>query len=501
MEEQIITATSLVPFNAIRVETVLSRFPVHRLATKGDVAIELHETNDTGATTLSWKVDYSATYGQPGPLAYKLDTLIINRRIEEARPRVPKLLRLGSLSDICKELGLADSGKNRADIKKALLQNAFAGIVPQISFNLADGSENTLDTAFNRYSVIFTGKKLPNGQKANAVYIVLNDVFLQVINGATTRPLDYEYLKSLPPVSQRFYEILSYRMYGTLKHERARVKLVYSELCAYAPQKRHKQKKHVFYQMRQVYKKHLESGYIMEVNYQEITDEKGDADWVMLYKPGPKARAEFRAFEKRGGPNILEVEPFDPYATGLVLEQLPLPEAMSPLVAALDQRGLSGKTIAEILSHTSEATIQAQLECFDWLVERQDKRVAKSPAGYLARAILENWKLPKDFVPLAERQRQQEAKQARERATAEDRRRKQDADARDRREKELVNGFWDGLNPDQKAEHDAAALALAGPDDLTLINGSMKKFGMTVIRNSYARRLLQSQGKLPTADA
>ena len=29
----------------------------------------------------------------------------------------------------------------------------------------------------------------------------------------------------------------------------------------------------------------------------------------MLYQPGPKARAEFRAFTKRGGPVMLEVEP------------------------------------------------------------------------------------------------------------------------------------------------------------------------------------------------
>src|SRR4051812_9573039 len=161
MQENLQTS-DLAPLNTIRVETVLSRLPVHRLATKGNVAIELHEKNGKGETTLSWKVDYSATYGQPGPLAYKLDTLIINRRIEEARPRVPKLLRLGSLSDIRKELGLADSGKNRADIKKSLLQNAFAGITPEMRYTQQDGTENTLDTAFNRYSIIFTGKKLPN---------------------------------------------------------------------------------------------------------------------------------------------------------------------------------------------------------------------------------------------------------------------------------------------------------------------------------------------------
>ena len=58
---------------------------------------------------------------------------------------------------------------------------------------------------------------------------------MQVINGAMTRPLDYDYLKSLSPASQRFYELLSYRMYATIKNDRPRAKLRYSELCTYAP--------------------------------------------------------------------------------------------------------------------------------------------------------------------------------------------------------------------------------------------------------------------------
>ena len=70
----------------IRVETALSRYPVHRLAKHGDVAIDIREKNATGEMSIKWEVDYSKKHGQPGPLAYKLDTLIINRRIEEATP-------------------------------------------------------------------------------------------------------------------------------------------------------------------------------------------------------------------------------------------------------------------------------------------------------------------------------------------------------------------------------------------------------------------------------
>src|SRR4051794_29460450 len=100
--------TQLSPLNTIRVETALSRYPVHRLARKGNIEISIREGNQKGDVT-SWEVDYSKKHGQPGPLAYKLDTLIINRRIEEARRPISRVLRLGSLSDICRELNLADS--------------------------------------------------------------------------------------------------------------------------------------------------------------------------------------------------------------------------------------------------------------------------------------------------------------------------------------------------------------------------------------------------------
>jgi hypothetical protein len=45
------------------------------------------------------------------------------------------------------------------------------------------------------------------------VYLVLNDPYREVLNNAPTRPLDYEYLKTLTPSAQRFYEIVSYKIW------------------------------------------------------------------------------------------------------------------------------------------------------------------------------------------------------------------------------------------------------------------------------------------------
>src|SRR5262249_8642924 len=225
--------------------------------------------------SIRWEVTHNSKFGQPGPLAYKLDTLLINRRIEEANRPIPKIIRLGSLNEACRELGQADSGKNTNHLKNALRQNASAFITAKITYRQNDGTERTLEADFNRYSVVFTGEELPDGRKADAVYIILNDIFMQVINGATTRPLDYDYLKSLSPAPQRFYELLSYQMYAALKNNRPRAKLSYSYFCTYAPQTRYFDWEQARKQMAKVHAPHRKSGYLAAIEFQDAVDGEG----------------------------------------------------------------------------------------------------------------------------------------------------------------------------------------------------------------------------------
>lgn len=295
MNEQL----ELIPQNTIRIETALSRFPVHKLARqRGSINIDIRETTNAGVIKTKWKVSYNSEYGQPGPLAYKLDTLIINRRIDDERPSIPKIIKLGSLHEICRELGLSE-GKSKNDIKKALRQNAFAGITAKIVYKATDGTEQTLEADFTRYSILFTGEKFPNGHRANAVYILLNDIYMKVLTEAQTRPLDYDYLLNLPPAAQRFYELIGFQIYAVLKHERPRARLLYSDFCTRAPQTRYLDWEHVRKQMYKVHALHLKSGYLAKVEFQEQHNERGELDWLMLYTPGRRAQAEFRAANKK----------------------------------------------------------------------------------------------------------------------------------------------------------------------------------------------------------
>jgi predicted nucleic acid-binding Zn ribbon protein len=164
----------LLPLNLIRTETVLSRFPVHRLSKRGNISIDINEKTDAGEIKTKWEVSYNTKYGQPGPLAYKVDSLIINRRIEEAPRPLPKIIKLGSLRDLCRELDL-NEGQATQNVKKALLQNASAFITSKRTYKGNDGIERTAEISDTRYGVIFTGEKFPDGGRADAVYIMLHD--------------------------------------------------------------------------------------------------------------------------------------------------------------------------------------------------------------------------------------------------------------------------------------------------------------------------------------
>jgi hypothetical protein len=285
--------TDLAPFNIIRTETVLSRLPIHNLAKKGSVNVKITRKNEQGKIDLYWEVSPNPTFGAPGQLAYKLDTLVINKKFDELGRPLPKVVRLNHLRDIAKEL---DLGANTNKTKKVSLQNAAAFITAKLHYKAKDGTEKTLEAGFTRYSVIFTGERLPDGRKADAVYLVLNDIYLDVLNNAPTRPLDYEYLKQLTPGAQRLYEIISYKIFAALKNQFPHAELLYSEYCTFAAQQRYTDYDHFKKQMYKVHKPHKQSGYIEKVWYESTTDQDGKPDWTMCYVPGPKAIAEYTAF-------------------------------------------------------------------------------------------------------------------------------------------------------------------------------------------------------------
>lgn len=152
----------------------------------------------------------------------------------------------------------------------------------------------------------------------------------------------------------------------------------------------------------------------------------------------------------------------------------------SGLAAELAGRGVTDEVAMELARHKPAELIEQQIEVLDWLLEKQDKRVAKNPAGYLVESIRTpngGYKVPKGFVSRAERERRAEAKREAERKAAEDRRLKRAEEARQQERRQQADDHWSKLTPTEQAELEAQALAAASEStrDAYL---SMKRQGM-----------------------
>lgn len=132
---------------------------------------------------------------------------------------------------------------------------------------------------------------------------------------------------------------------------------------------------------------------------------------------------------------------------------------------ALIDRGVSPAVAAELALHHTPDQLDAKLEVFDWLVEREDKRVSKSPSGYLVASIRENYAAPRGYESRADRERRERAAREQRRALEEAKRKAiEDREARERAERERVERYWEGLTPEERERVQSEALARAEPN-------------------------------------
>jgi hypothetical protein len=146
----------------------------------------------------------------------------------------------------------------------------------------------------------------------------------------------------------------------------------------------------------------------------------------------------------------------------LELDRLDEPElANGPLVGPeptkhereLVERGVTQATAAELAVAYPAEQIQAQLEAYDWLMAKNDKRASKNPAGYLAESIRKNYSPPRGFESKADKERRLAAEAEQRRKVEEAKRRAENEQkAREEAEQERIKAYWDSLS---KKEQDS----------------------------------------------
>jgi hypothetical protein len=148
------------------------------------------------------------------------------------------------------------------------------------------------------------------------------------------------------------------------------------------------------------------------------------------------------------------------------LENKPAKGAVHHLEKELIGRGVTARTAAELVVGHPAEQIVAKLEVFDWLVEKQDKRVSTNPAGYLVDSIRKDYATPAGFEPAARRTEKKQADEQRQKKKAEDlaakRRDEEQEHAARLAERTHIDNYLRGLTPQERRALEKQALANTG---------------------------------------
>lgn len=201
------------------------------------------------------------------------------------------------------------------------------------------------------------------GEQAGKCSFVWNELVFNSFKAGYLKQLDFDFYKRLDSaVSKRMYRFLDKRFYH-------RQQLQF-DLRTFACEHIGMSKKYHSGELKRALapaiKELEEQGFLKAIPPEERFTRRGRGEWAVT-------------FQRENAKQSPDVE---------------VPE----LVKALIERGISRSSARTLAATSDEAKIREKIEFFDWLRARNDPRVQKRPAGFLYRAITEDYALPEDYV-------------------------------------------------------------------------------------------------------
>lgn len=191
-----------------------------------------------------------------------------------------------------------------------------------------------------------------------------NEVIFRSFQSGNLKQLDLEFYLGLRlPTTKRVFRFLDKRFY---RRERLDFDLR-SLACEHIGLSRSYKPTELKRRLKPAIDELEENGFLEPLSAEERYAFRGKGQWRILFVRGPRGRDDLAAAE-------------------------PAAESAA-LVEALTGRGVSAKVAAALVDAHPPGRVRAKLEVFDWLVENEDARVAKNPAGYLVASIRN------DYVP------------------------------------------------------------------------------------------------------
>jgi len=201
------------------------------------------------------------------------------------------------------------------------------------------------------------------GEQAGKCSFVWNELVFNSFKAGYLKQLDFDFYKRLDSaVSKRMYRFLDKRFY----HRQQLQFDLRTFACEHIGMSKNYHSGELKRALTPAIRELEEQGFLKPIPPEERFTRKGRGEWTVT-------------FQRQAAKELLDVE---------------VPE----LVKALVERGISRTSAKALVASSEEAKIREKIGFFDWLRARNDPRVQKRPAGFLYRAITDDYELPEDYV-------------------------------------------------------------------------------------------------------
>lgn len=229
-------------------------------------------------------------------------------------------------------------------------------------------------TLFDRDRIARRKKSLPDDPKAGLSSFMWNDVVFTSFRTGYIKQLDFDLYKRLrSPIAKRLFRFLDKRFYHRPKLEFELTEFAFEHIGISRNYHTGEIKRRLVPAIAEL----EQCGFLKTLPQEErfLRHARGKWDVVFIRKEAAKA-----APAENGGDG----------------------ELAQKLVA----RGVGSKFASSLATQYPQATVEEKLELLDWLCQRGDARVSKNPAGFLVKAIREDYPVPEDYRREKERRKQ-----------------------------------------------------------------------------------------------
>jgi hypothetical protein len=384
----------IIESDIIRSEFNFLKYPFFDLSPRGKELSKITFENKNNGNTVYWNVYSSFGKKLPASFARKVHKKIIEKKLNKLSKPIPRLIGLGSLAQICRELGLRSLETNR--VKKALKNIALTSIEAKSTLKTKNkkGERKYIDGIFHLYDgVFFIGDTLPNGTVAEEVYVMLSDFYIQNFNNNFCVPLDYDFIHTLTDVSSRLYELLSIWFYSAITNEKDYAQKPYSYICKSLPlisqNKKWKAKK----QLKLCHKQLLDNNFLASEPEWLLVEGKKD-DWLIKYIIGERAKQWYEEIKSKSK-QINKIEQRE------VFKEIEQPQVSSitpdtkkdSIFQELTQLNISPERANNILQKHKREKIRDWIDALDYVQPKPQNKPA-----FFVKAIGEEWQLPVKYI-------------------------------------------------------------------------------------------------------